>query len=117
MNGTGAITAAPPVTLGATLLDTTGEITAAKPVASIPYNATAGTSIRATVDGIPSGSTDYILTLKDPAGNVMQSIDTGTSPELINQAFLTSGTYTFEVSGFDGDLGDFTFKIQTTTTA
>ena len=54
MNGTGAITAAPPVTLGATLVDTTGEITAAAPVATIPFNATAGTSIRATVDGIPT---------------------------------------------------------------
>ena len=42
MNGTAAITAAPPVTLGATLLDTTGEITAAAPVATIPFNAPRG---------------------------------------------------------------------------
>ncbi|WP_028061974.1 M14 family zinc carboxypeptidase [Solirubrobacter soli] len=117
MNGTGAITAAPTVTLGATLLDAPGEITGAAPVATIPFNATAGTSVRATVDGIPSGSTDFILTIKDPAGNVLQSIDTGTSPEIINQAFLTSGTYKFEVSGFQGDVGDFTFRVQATTTA
>ena len=42
MNGTAAIGSAPPVVLGPTLLDTTGEITAAAPVASIPFNATAG---------------------------------------------------------------------------
>ena len=66
----------------------------------------------ATVDGIPSGSTDFILTLKDPDGTVLQTVDTGTSPEFINRTFTTAGTYTFEVSGFQGDLGDFTFKIQ-----
>ena len=67
---------------------------------------------RAIVDGIPGGSTDYILTLKDPAGNVLQSIDTGTSPETVTQVFTTTGTYTYEISGFQGDLGDFTFKVQ-----
>ena len=47
-----------------------------------------------------------------PAGTVLQTIDTGTSPEIITQALATAGTYTFEVSGFQGDLGDFTFTIQ-----
>jgi hypothetical protein len=117
MNGTGGIATAPPAPLGPTLLDTTGEITAAAPVASIPFTGTAGQSIRATVDSIPTATTDFILTIKDPAGTVLQSIDTGTSPELINQALPTAGTYTFEVSGFAGDLGDFTFKIQPVTTA
>src|SRR4051794_12110575 len=112
MVGTSAIGSAPPVTLGPLLIDTTGEITTATPVAKIPFTGTAGQSIRAIVDGIPSGSTDYILTLKDPAGTVLQSIDTGTSPETVNQVLPTSGTYTYEVSGFEGDLGDFTFKLQ-----
>ena len=111
MNGTTAIGSAPPVTLGPLLVDTTGEITAAAPVASIPFAATAGQSIRAIVNGIPSGSTDFILTLKDPSGTVLQSIDTGTSPETVNQS-RPGGTYTYEVSGYQGDLGDFTFKIQ-----
>ncbi len=111
MAGTTAIGSAPPSTLGPLLIDTTGEITAAQPIAKIPFTGVAGQSIRATVDGIPSGSTDYILTLKDPSGTVLQSIDTGTSPEVVNQALPVSGTYTYEVSGFEGDLGDFTFKV------
>ncbi len=115
MSGTGAIGSAPDVQLGAPLLDTTGEITAAQPVATIPFTATAGQSIRATVDAIPSGETDLILTLKDPAGATLQTVDTGTSPELINRTFTTAGTYSFEISGFQGDLGDFTFKVQPTT--
>ncbi len=111
MYGTTGIGSAPANVYGTTLFNTTGEITAAQPVAVIPFTATAGQTIRATVDGIPTRTTDLILTLKRPDGTVMQSIDTGTSPELIDQFFDTSGTYTFEVSGFAGDLGDFTFKI------
>ena len=98
--------------LGDPLIDTTGEITAAQPVAKIPFTGTAGQTIRAIVDAIPSGSTDFILTLKDPAGNVLQQVDTGTSPEVVVQTLPTAGTYSFEVSGFAGDLGDFTFKVQ-----
>ena len=112
MSGTGAIGSAPTIVLGNPLLDTTGEITAAQPVAAFPFTGAAGDPIRATVDGIPTRSTDLILTLKDPAGNVLQEVDTGTSPEIVTQELPTSGTYTFEVSGYQGDVGDFTFKIQ-----
>ena len=112
--GTGNIGTAPPAQYGAPIVESTGEITAAAPVASIPFNGTAGQRIFATVDGIPGGSTDFIFTLKNPAGQVIGGpIDTGTSPEFITNLNLpTTGTYTFEVSGYDGDLGDFTFKVQ-----
>jgi Subtilase family len=98
--------------LGPALLQTTGEITAAAPVASIPFTGTAGQTIQAVVDAIPSGSTDFILTLKDPAGNVLQKIDTATSPETVVQTLPVTGTYTFQISGFNGDLGDFTFEVR-----
>jgi hypothetical protein len=114
MSGSNAIGSAPDVQLGAPILETSGEITAAAPVKVIPFTATAGQAIRATVDAIPSAETDFILTLKDPNGTVLTSVDTGTSPEFINRTFTTAGTYTFEVSGFQGDLGDFTFKVQPT---
>ncbi len=110
MAGTSDIGSAPG--FGAPVLDTTGEITAAEPVATIPFAGSAGQTIRATVDAIPSGSTDFILTLKDPAGTVLQEVDTGTSPEFITRTLSTAGTYSFEVSGFQGDLGDFTFRVQ-----
>ena len=64
------------------------------------------------MNGIPGGSTDFIFVVKDPAGTVLQTIDTGTSPEIITQTLTSAGTYTFEVLGFQGDLGDFTFTIQ-----
>jgi hypothetical protein len=113
MSGTSGIGSNPPATLLPPLINiTNGEITGAQPVATIPFTAEAGKSYRAIVNGIPGGSTDFILTLKDPAGNVLQSIDTGTSPETVNQTFATAGTYTYEVSGYQGDLGDFTFTVQ-----
>ena len=110
MYGTTAIGSTPPVTLGPPLINTTGEITAAQPVASHPVHRHRGadhprdrrTASRAAR---PTSSS----TIKDPAGTVLQSIDTGTSPEIINQTLPTAGTYTYEVSGFQGDLGDFTF--------
>jgi hypothetical protein len=98
--------------LGDLLLQTTGEITAAAPVASIPFTGTAGQTVQAVVDAVPSGSTAFVLTLKDPAGNVLQEIDTATSPETLVQTLRVTGTYTFEISGFDGDLGDFTFEVR-----
>src|SRR5262245_57520714 len=83
------------------LFESTGEITSAAPVASIPFTATAGQTVRAFVDGIPSGSTDFILTLRNPAGQVVGSpVDTGTSPEFLVATFATAGTYTWQVSGF-----------------
>jgi hypothetical protein len=93
-------------------LQTTGEITAAAPVASIPFDGTAGETVKAVVDAIPSGETDFILTLKDPAGNILQQQDTGTSPETVVQKLAETGTYKFEISGFQGDLGDFTFEVR-----
>ncbi|RKQ93515.1 chitobiase/beta-hexosaminidase-like protein [Solirubrobacter pauli] len=114
LSGTSGIGVAPPAVYGAPIAESTGEITAAAPVASIPFNGTAGQRIFATVDGIPGGSTDFIFTLKSPTGAVISGpIDTGTSPEFITNLNLpVTGTYTFEVSGYDGDLGDFTFKVQ-----
>jgi hypothetical protein len=98
--------------VGDPIVRTTGEITAAAPVASIPFAGTAGQTIQAIVDAIPSGDTDFVLTLKGPAGEVLQQIDTATSPELAVQTLEATGTYTFEISGFGGDLGDFTFEVR-----
>ncbi len=112
MSGSNGIGSTPSAQVGPALLNTTGEITEAAPLASIPFTVTAGQVLLATVDGIPSGSTDFILRLRDPAGTVLQTVDTGTSPEVINRTYNTAGTYTFEVYGYQGDLGDFTFKIE-----
>src|SRR3954453_14651792 len=95
------------------LFESTGEITAAAPVAKIPFTAAAGQTVRGFVDAIPSGETDFILTLRNAAGQALQTIDTNLSPEFLIQTFATAGTYTFEVSGFQGDLGDFVFNIRT----
>ncbi|AGY59638.1 S8 family serine peptidase [Gloeobacter kilaueensis] len=97
-----------PPQLGATLLDTSGTITAAQPVASFPLTATAGQGVSITADGVPTGSVDLVLTIIDPSGNTVTSIDTGTSPETFTGILPVSGTYTIQVSGFQGATGPFT---------
>ena len=99
-------------TLGDPVLSTSGEITAAQPVASIPFAGSAGQSISVRVDAIPSGTTDLILTVRDPGGAVLDEQDTGTSPESSTLELPVTGTYTIEVSGFEGDLGDFTAEVR-----
>jgi hypothetical protein len=110
--GTNAIGSAPAAPTGAPLLETEGEITEAEPVASIPFTVTAGQQLLAFVDAKPSASTDFILRVRDPNGTILQTVDTGTSPEQINRTYTTAGTYTFEILGYQGDLGDFTFNIR-----
>ena len=68
--------------------------------------------MRAWVDAKPSGETDFILTLRNAAGTALQTIDTGTSPEVLSYTFAAAGTYTYEISGYQGDVGDFDFDIR-----
>ncbi|HET6549068.1 MAG TPA: M14 family metallopeptidase, partial [Solirubrobacter sp.] len=112
MAGTSDIGSAPSAVYGDKVVDTSGEITEAQPVASIPYTAPAGQRVRAIVDAIPSGETDFILRVRSPTGQILQTVDTGFSPEQITRTLTTPGTYTFEILGFQGALGDFTFTIE-----
>jgi hypothetical protein len=91
-----------------------GEITEADPEPVVEFTPTAGQVgqlVEFRADGIPSGSTDLILTVLDPDGNLVGSIDTGSSPETLATTLL-DGTYTVIVSGFDGDTGDFTLVVR-----
>jgi hypothetical protein len=103
----------PPV--GDPLVQADGEITAAAPTATFPFTATAGQTVRAFVDAIPSGTTDFVLDVLDPDGKLVQEVDTGTSPEQAILRAKVAGTYQFVVKGFAGDLGDFHFDIRPVT--
>lgn len=101
--------------LGAPYLDTTGEITDATPEPSFDFVPTAeqlGKEVLVTVDGIPSGSTDLILDLVKPDGTEVGPIDTGSSPEKLATKLDQEGNYKITVSGFNGDTGDFTLKVE-----
>ncbi len=101
-------------TYGDPIFTGSGEITTADPEPALEFTPTAGqvgglAEFRA--DGIPSGSTDLVLTVIDPSGTVLGSIDTGSSPETFATT-LVAGTYTIVVSGFDGAEGDFTVGVR-----
>jgi hypothetical protein len=100
-------------TLGDPLVQASGELTAGETEDDYTFPGTAGQTIRAFVDGVPSGSTDVILELRDPAGNTIAGpIDTGTSPEQIVATLPTDGTYTLAVEPFDDATGPYTVDIR-----
>src|SRR3954464_8164280 len=91
MSGSGDDIGSSPLGInGPPVINATGEITAAQPVARFPLNVTSEQAARAIVDAIPSGETDYILSIRNPAGTLVRQIDTGTSPETLNQNFNVS---------------------------
>ncbi|WP_148573068.1 S8 family serine peptidase [Nocardioides caldifontis] len=105
-------------TYGDPIFEATGAITAAEPEPSFTFTATpeqVGTTVEIRVDGIPSGSTDLLLTVETPDGEVVGPIDTGTSPELLATEIDTAGDYTITVTGFQGEVGDFEVVVRPVT--
>jgi hypothetical protein len=101
-------------TLGASYFSATGEITDANAEPSFTFNATAaqvGQQVLFKTDAIPSGTTDLILSVDDPDGNNIGTIDTGSSPEVLATTLKKAGAYTITISGFDGGKGDFTVDV------
>lgn len=101
-------------TYGAPYFSGTGEITTAEPAPSLtftPTSAQVGTVVEIRIDGIPSGTTDLILTVRAPDGTVLGPIDTGGSPESVATT-LIAGTYTIVAEGFQNDTGDFTATVR-----
>jgi hypothetical protein len=62
-------------------------------------------------DAIPSGTTDLILTVTAPDGTELGEVDTDSSPEQLGVKLSQDGPYTIEVSGFEGETGDFTVEV------
>jgi hypothetical protein len=100
---------------GDSLFSAKGELTAAQPEQSFEFTATAaqvGKQVQFRTDAIPSGTTDLILSVTAPDGTDVGTIDTGSSPEVLSTTLRQAGTYTITISGFDGDLGDFTVDVR-----
>ena len=91
MNGTTGIGSTPAAALGPLLVNTTGEITAAQPVASIPFTGEAGQcSTARSSTGSRAARPTSSSPSRTPPATSCRSIDTGTSPETITQVFPTS---------------------------
>src|SRR3954447_19954583 len=115
MSGSNGIGSAPDVQLGASILDQSGEITDAAPVDSFTWTPPNTGNVRLVLDSIPAGTTDLILTVKNPDGTTLVTRDQTTVPETYDHVYTTPGTYTIQVSGFQGALGKWNVKAYPTT--
>ncbi len=105
-----------PTALGPLVAQSTGTLSAATPRVDSTFGATAGKQYQVDVRGDSAtgapgnGNLDVIVTVVQPDGTVLSQIDTGTSE---NFGFFAtqSGTYTLRVTGFEGDTGTFTEKV------
>ncbi len=100
--------------LGASIFHADGELTTPTDVKTYTFTPTAtqvGTDVIFEADGVPSGSTDLILTVETPDGTVFGPIDTGTSPEVVGTPLDEAGDYTITVEGFQGETGPFTVDV------
>lgn len=105
-------------TYGDSIFSATGEITAANPEPSFQFTPDAsqiGKNVEFRTDGIPTGTTDLILSVDAPDGTNLGTIDTGSSPEVLVTKLSQAGTYTITISGFDGATGDFTVGVRPVT--
>jgi hypothetical protein len=99
---------------GPAIFHDTGELTTPTSAPTFTFTPTpdqVGTTALFKVDGVPSGSTDVILTVTKPDGTELGPQDTGTSPESIATTLDQAGDYTITVTGFDGATGPFTVDV------
>lgn len=101
--------------LGEPFLSDSGRLTAANTDEGVAFPFRAGQDlvgqrVLVTVDGVPTGSTDVVVTVTGPGGQQVGPVDTITSPETVAVEIERAGRYTVTVSGFEGATGRFTVE-------
>ena len=102
-------------TYGDPLFSAGGTLTTAQPSQTYTWNAPAsqvGKQVEFRTDGVPSGTTDLVLSVTDPDGNNLGTIDTGTSPEVLAATVKKAGAYKITISGFNGATGPYTVMVR-----
>ena len=103
-----------PTSVGALIAQFTGTLSTPTSAVDSNFNGVAGKQYQIDVRGDSNtggaGNLDVIVTVILPDGSTLTTVDTGTSETF---AFFApqSGSYTIRVTGFNGDTGTFTEKI------
>lgn len=100
--------------LGEPVFEATGELTEAAPRATVAFTPTAAQRGRVliTADGVPTGSTDVIVTLVKPDGTRVGPLDVGDQAEKLDAELDQRGTYRIRVSGYRGATGPFAITVE-----
>jgi hypothetical protein len=100
-------------TLGRPWFSASGTITGAERTAAFtftPSDEQRGRTVQFRADGIPSGTTDLVMTVTAPDGTVLATSDSGSS-ETFAAALDQPGAYRVDVAGYQGETGDFTLDV------
>ncbi|HEY0240099.1 MAG TPA: S8 family serine peptidase [Friedmanniella sp.] len=100
-------------TLGPAYYADGGTITGADPTATFTYTPTdaqLGKTVQFRADGIPRGTTDLVMTVTAPDGTVLATSDTAAA-ETFSTVLDQHGAYRVDVSGYEGETGDFTVDV------
>lgn len=100
-------------TLGRSFYSDAGTVTSADRTTTFTFTPTEeqqGRTVQFRADGIPSGSSDLVMTVTAPDGRVLVRSDAAAS-EVFSAELDQRGAYRVEVSGYEGETGDFTFDI------
>ena len=95
-------------TYGDPLLSQDSELTAANPERTFQVQVPSGLvgrQVEFRADGIPSGSTDVVLSVTAPDGTDLGTVDQGVSPETLTTTVRQAGRYTVTVTGFEDESG------------
>lgn len=101
--------------LGDPIFSASGELTGSIRSVAYPFTPKAadlGKQVVVRTDGVPSGSTDLVLSVTRPDGTVVGPVDTGSSPETAGLTLDQAGTYTITVGGFGSSVGGFTVDVR-----
>ena len=102
-------------TIGDPYFSESGELTAPGDTATFTFTPTAdqlGETVQFIADGVPSGTTDLVLTVKKPNGTVLGPIDTGSSPETAGTTLDQPGAYTITIGQYGTSVGGFTVEVR-----
>ena len=103
-----------PTTVGALIAQFNGTLTTPTSQVDNSFSATTGHQYQVDVHGDSTndgpGNLDVIVTVIQPDGTVLETIDTGAG-ETFSFFALQTGTHTIRVQGFGGDTGPFVEKI------
>ena len=100
-------------TIGAPYFRADGTVTSADRETTFSFTPTSdqlGKTVQFRADGVPSGTTDLVMTITNPDGTLLVRSDEAAG-EVYSTGLDQAGTYEITISGYEGETGDYTVDV------